>query len=110
MGLKSTSSYLSVMYERIDCCYIYATQFFQVLTLARSGCLALALSHTLSATLNPTPTFTRLSFAISFMDPLSVTLAVVSLATTVKDLVELGQKLHESFAKVSKSSLKPPRI
>lgn len=34
------------------------------------------------------------------MDPLSVTLAVVSLTTAVKDLVELGQKIHESFAKV----------
>ncbi|KAF5329773.1 hypothetical protein D9619_009135 [Psilocybe cf. subviscida] len=35
------------------------------------------------------------------MDPLSVTLAVVTFATAVKDLVELGQKIHESFAKVS---------
>ena len=35
------------------------------------------------------------------MDPLSVTLAVVTLTTAVKDLVELGQKIHDSFAKVS---------
>ncbi|KAF5319560.1 hypothetical protein D9619_008417 [Psilocybe cf. subviscida] len=44
------------------------------------------------------------------MDPLSVTLAVVSLATTVKDLVELGQKLHESFAKVSNNLRNVQRI
>ncbi|KAF5319359.1 hypothetical protein D9619_008423 [Psilocybe cf. subviscida] len=44
------------------------------------------------------------------MDPLSVTLAVVSLATAVKDMVELGQKMHESFAKVSKNLLKAQRV
>jgi hypothetical protein len=37
------------------------------------------------------------------MDPLSITLAVVSLASAVKDMVELGQKIHKSFAKVSKN-------
>ncbi|KAF5327863.1 hypothetical protein D9619_004595 [Psilocybe cf. subviscida] len=35
------------------------------------------------------------------MDPLSVTLAVITLATAIKDMAELGQKIHESFAKVS---------
>ncbi|KAF5319470.1 hypothetical protein D9619_008400 [Psilocybe cf. subviscida] len=35
------------------------------------------------------------------MNPFSATLAVISLATAVKDLVELGRKIHESFAKVS---------
>ncbi|KAF9554040.1 hypothetical protein CPC08DRAFT_727450 [Agrocybe pediades] len=31
------------------------------------------------------------------MDPLTITLAVITLATAVKDLTELAQKLHESF-------------
>ncbi|KAF5329413.1 hypothetical protein D9619_009140 [Psilocybe cf. subviscida] len=44
------------------------------------------------------------------MDPLSVTLAVVSLATAVKDLVELGRKIHESFAKVSKNLRNARRV
>lgn len=34
------------------------------------------------------------------MDPLSTTLAVVTLATAIKDIVEVGQKIHDSFAKV----------
>lgn len=36
------------------------------------------------------------------MDPLSLTLVVVSLTTATKDLVKLGQKMHESFAKVNR--------
>ncbi|KAF5329777.1 hypothetical protein D9619_009139 [Psilocybe cf. subviscida] len=44
------------------------------------------------------------------MDPLSVTLAVVTLATAVKDLAELGQKIHESFAKVSKNLRNAQRL
>ncbi|KAF5319682.1 hypothetical protein D9619_008411 [Psilocybe cf. subviscida] len=44
------------------------------------------------------------------MDPFSATLAVVSLATAVKDMVELGQKIHESFAKVSKNLRKAQRV
>jgi hypothetical protein len=42
-----------------------------------------------------------ISFFNLCMDPLSITLAVVTLVTAVKDLVELGQKIHESFVKVS---------
>lgn len=38
------------------------------------------------------------------MDPVSITLAVVSLTTAVKDMVELGEKIHKSFAKVSEAS------
>ena len=34
------------------------------------------------------------------MDPLSLTLAVVTLATAVKDLVELAQAICDAFAKV----------
>ena len=41
------------------------------------------------------------------MDPLSVTLAVVSLTTAVKDLVELGQKIQESFARVNTKKFLP---
>lgn len=33
---------------------------------------------------------------------MEVVLAVVTLATAVKDIVELGQKIYESFAKVSR--------
>ncbi|KAF5319319.1 hypothetical protein D9619_008386 [Psilocybe cf. subviscida] len=44
------------------------------------------------------------------MDPLSVALAIVSLATAVKDMVELGQKIHESFAKVSSNLCKAQRV
>ncbi|KAF8967350.1 hypothetical protein BDZ97DRAFT_1916947 [Flammula alnicola] len=36
-------------------------------------------------------------------DPLSVTLAVITLATALKDIIELGQKIKESFAQVSKN-------
>lgn len=38
------------------------------------------------------------------MDPLSLTLAVISLTSTVKSLVEFGRQIHESFAKVNKST------
>ncbi len=34
------------------------------------------------------------------MDPLSLTLTVVTLATAVKDLVELAQAICDAFAKV----------
>ncbi|KDR73170.1 hypothetical protein GALMADRAFT_142312 [Galerina marginata CBS 339.88] len=36
-------------------------------------------------------------------DPLSVTLAAISLATAMKDIVELAQKLERSFAKVARN-------
>ncbi|KAF5319167.1 hypothetical protein D9619_008416 [Psilocybe cf. subviscida] len=44
------------------------------------------------------------------MDPLSITLAVISLTTAVKDMVELGQKIHESFAKVSTNLRNAQRV
>ncbi|KAF5319234.1 hypothetical protein D9619_008389 [Psilocybe cf. subviscida] len=44
------------------------------------------------------------------MDPLSAVLAIVSLTSAVKDMVELGQKIHESFAKVSKNLRKARRM
>ncbi|KAF5319505.1 hypothetical protein D9619_008402 [Psilocybe cf. subviscida] len=44
------------------------------------------------------------------MDPLSVTLAVVSFATAVKDLVELGQKIYESFEKASNNLRNAQRV
>ncbi|KAF5319246.1 hypothetical protein D9619_008387 [Psilocybe cf. subviscida] len=44
------------------------------------------------------------------MDPLTATLAVISLATAVKDMVELGQKIHESFAKVSRNYQKAQSV
>ncbi|KAF5319331.1 hypothetical protein D9619_008384 [Psilocybe cf. subviscida] len=47
---------------------------------------------------------------ILLMDPLSVTLAVVSLATAVKDIVEFGQKIHKSFAKVSNNLRNAQRV
>ncbi|KAF5327255.1 hypothetical protein D9619_004588 [Psilocybe cf. subviscida] len=47
---------------------------------------------------------------VPIMDPLSATLAVISLATAVKDMVELGQKIHESFAKVSSNFQKAQRV
>ena len=34
------------------------------------------------------------------MDPLSITLAVVTLSTALKDIIELSQKIEQSFAKV----------
>jgi hypothetical protein len=34
-------------------------------------------------------------------DPLSITLAAVTLATALKDIIELAQKIEGSFAKVS---------
>jgi len=33
-------------------------------------------------------------------DPLSLTLAAISLATTLKDMIELAQKITDSFKKV----------
>jgi len=33
-------------------------------------------------------------------DPLSITLAVITLATALNDLIELAQKISESFQKV----------
>ncbi|KAF5326652.1 hypothetical protein D9619_004745 [Psilocybe cf. subviscida] len=44
------------------------------------------------------------------MDPLSVALVVVSLTTAVKDLVEFGQKIHQSFAKVSNNLYRAQRV
>jgi len=35
------------------------------------------------------------------MDPLSVTLAVVTFATALKEIIELSQKIEQSFSKVS---------
>jgi hypothetical protein len=35
------------------------------------------------------------------MDPLSVTLVVVTFATALKDIIELSQKIEQSFSKVS---------
>ncbi|KAF8961142.1 hypothetical protein BDZ97DRAFT_1225851 [Flammula alnicola] len=37
------------------------------------------------------------------VDPLSVTLSVITLATALKDIIELGQKIKDSFAKVSQN-------
>ncbi|KAF5315201.1 hypothetical protein D9619_007276 [Psilocybe cf. subviscida] len=44
------------------------------------------------------------------MDPLSVTLTAVSLATAVKDIVELGQKIYESFAGASHNFRNAQRV
>ncbi|KAF5319447.1 hypothetical protein D9619_008435 [Psilocybe cf. subviscida] len=44
------------------------------------------------------------------MDPLSVTLAVISLTTAVRDLVEVGKKIHESFAKMSNNFRNAQRV
>jgi hypothetical protein len=35
------------------------------------------------------------------VDPLSITLAAVTLATALKDIIEVAQKIEQSFAKVS---------
>ena len=35
------------------------------------------------------------------MDPLSITLAAVTLATALKDVIAIAQKIEESFEKVS---------
>lgn len=45
--------------------------------------------------------------SVLIMEPLSVTLTVVSLATAVKDLVEFAQKVHNSFAKVRSITMCP---
>jgi len=39
------------------------------------------------------------------MDPLSITLAVVTFATALKDIIELSQKIEQSFSKVSSTLL-----
>ncbi|KAF5323702.1 hypothetical protein D9619_012915 [Psilocybe cf. subviscida] len=44
------------------------------------------------------------------MDPLTATLAVIALATAVKDITELGIKIRESFAKVPKNLLNAERV
>ncbi|KAF5318116.1 hypothetical protein D9619_012242 [Psilocybe cf. subviscida] len=44
------------------------------------------------------------------MDPLSVTLAAVSLATAMKDMVEVGQKIQKSFTKVTKNLRNAKRV
>jgi len=36
-------------------------------------------------------------------DPLSITLAALTLATALKDVIELAQKLNESFKKVQRN-------
>lgn len=44
------------------------------------------------------------------MDPISATLAAISLATAVKDIVELGKKISCSFSKVSVFYVVLPRF
>lgn len=46
-----------------------------------------------------------IQFSPASMDPLTTTLAVISLATAVKDLVELAQNISDAFAKVRIYSL-----
>jgi len=65
--------------------------------------IASTTSKKCSAVLIQTPTF-RSQIEVKppvGMDPLSITLALVTFATALKDIIELSQKIEQSFSKVS---------